>query len=192
MFDVRGFAVTTVDQIAAEADVSPRTFFHYFASKEDVVLGDIEDRLARLAQILSGHLAEHPPPTAIRRALLEVAEDYGAEREQILLRARITLAAPAVLARSLELQTQWEDTIAASFAASFGTDVDVDPRPRVLAAATIAAMRIAQRRWLAGQGVASLPELLVETLDLIETGTGNATFAQGVPRGARAADDPPS
>ncbi len=172
LFDAHGFAATTIDQIAAAADVSPRTFFHYFPSKEDVVLGDFDARLELLREALARRLARDAPSTALRRALLEVAEDYQAEREQILLRLRITQAAPSVRARSLDLQAQWEERIAATFAASFGVDPGDDPRPSILAAVAVAAMRIGQRRWLAEWGAARLPDLITEALDLFDAGTG--------------------
>ena len=170
LFAERGFAATTVAQIAAEADVSERTFFHHFASKEDVVLGDFEARLARLTELLAVRPPDEPPTTAIRRALLEVAEDYQAERERLLLRARLTLATPSVLARSLELQTRWEEVIADTVAGRLGVDADTDLRPRLMAAVTLAAMRVAQRRWLTDDGTAQLPELVTETLDLLDHG----------------------
>jgi AcrR family transcriptional regulator len=170
LFAERGFAATTVAQIAAEADVSERTFFHHFASKEDVVLGDFEARLVRLTELLATRPPDEPPTTAIRRALLEVAEDYQAERERLLLRARLTLATPSVLARSLELQTRWEEVIADTVAGRLGVDADTDLRPRLMAAVTLAAMRVAQRRWLTDDGTARLPELVTETLDLLDDG----------------------
>lgn len=173
LFTERGFEATTVAQIAAEADVSPRTFFHHFASKEDVVLGDYEARLVRLAEVLSARPPDEPPSTAIRRALLEVAEDYEAERERLLLRARLTIATPAVLARSLELQTRWEDLIASTIAARLGVEPDDDLRPRLFAAVTLAGMRVAQRRWLTDGGSARLPALVTDTLDLLDHGLGD-------------------
>lgn len=160
------------DQIAAEADVSPRTFFHYFPSKEDVVLEEFEIRLARLTELLSVQAGKERPSTTIRNALLAVAKDYEAESEQIMLRVKLTLASPTVRAGSLELQARWEDKIAATFAASLGVDTDEDPRPRILAAITLGAMRIAQRRWVAGGGRARLPDLITETLDVLDRGAG--------------------
>lgn len=176
LFEGQGFEATTVDQIAGAADVSPRTFFHHFASKEDVVLGDFEARFERLIELLCSRIGQDHPSAAIRRALLEVAEDYETEREQILLRTKLMLASPAVHARSLEMQARWEDKVATTFAARFGVDTDSDPRPRIFAAVTLGAMRIAQRRWVEGDNDVRLPELITETLDLLDAGTANLDY----------------
>ncbi len=170
LFAEAGFEATTVEQIAAEADVSPRTFFHHFASKEDVVHGDYEARLSRLTEGLGDRPPHESAATAVRNALLEVAADYTAEWERLLLRARLTAGNPSVLARSLALQHQWEEVVAGAVADRLQVDVAADPRPRLLAAATLSAMRVAQRRWLETGGATPLPTLLVEHLDLLERG----------------------
>lgn len=180
LFAEAGFVATTVEQIAAEADVSPRTFFHHFTSKEDVVLGDYDVRLRRLAERLGDRPSQEAAATAVRNALLEVAADYATERERLLLRARLTAQTPSVLARSLALQHQWEEVVAGAVADRLHVDVATDPRPRLLAAATLSAMRVAQRRWLETGGATPLPTLLVEHLDLLEGGLSGFD-AEGVP-----------
>lgn len=172
LFAEHGFEATTVARIAAAAEVSPRTFFHHFASKEDVVLGDYEARLARLTERLATRPADEPPLAAIRAALLAVATDYEAERERLLQRARIVADTPSVLARSLEVHARWEEAVAHTIARRLGVGMDDDLRPGLTAAVTVAAMRVAQQRWLASDGTTPLPTLLGEALDLLEAGLG--------------------
>ena len=87
LFAERGYEETTISDIAAAAEVSPRTFFSYFPSKEDVVFAEMDERLA---DVRAG-LAERPPArrrwrrsAGSRSALLQAiaAEDgeYGASR----------------------------------------------------------------------------------------------------------------
>ncbi|WP_430334107.1 TetR family transcriptional regulator [Rhodococcus sp. ACT016] len=70
LFTEQGYAQTTVDQIAAAADVSPSTFFRYFPSKEQLIL--IDDLDAPMLAAIAAQPADTPPLTACRRAFEEV------------------------------------------------------------------------------------------------------------------------
>ena len=100
LFQARGYAATTVDQIAEAAEVSPSTFFRYFATKEDVVLYDDFD--PALLAAFQAQPAELSPVEAMRRAVVEVfngipLEDVGLERE----RARLLVGVPELRGRLL-------------------------------------------------------------------------------------------
>ena len=60
-FEANGFDATTIDDIAAAADIAPRTFFAYFPTKEDVVLADYADRLERTTNELARRPPAEPP-----------------------------------------------------------------------------------------------------------------------------------
>ncbi|HEV7974932.1 TetR family transcriptional regulator [Amycolatopsis sp.] len=77
MFDEQGYADTTVRDIASAADVTERTFFRYFPSKEDLVLGEVLDLIPVLGARVRARPADEPPYPAVLNALLDVA----AERE---------------------------------------------------------------------------------------------------------------
>src|SRR5581483_8814703 len=95
LFGERGFDAVTVDDIAAEADVSRRTFFRYFASKEDVLLADHFVQLARLREAIATRPADEPVLTALRRALLSMTSDFEERREMVILRGRIMRETPS-------------------------------------------------------------------------------------------------
>jgi AcrR family transcriptional regulator len=70
LFDERGYEETTISDIAAAAEVSPRTFFSYFPSKDDVVFAEMDERLADMRE----RLAERPPGEAPMATFRRVAE----------------------------------------------------------------------------------------------------------------------
>ena len=177
LFAERGFDVVTVDDIAAGADVSRRTFFRYFASKEDALLSDHPRALAELRRALGGRPDDEPPLTALRHAFLSIAGSYEERRERLLHRARIMAETPSLQARSLAHQRLWEEAVADMLAERMGVDASVDLRPGVVAGSTIAALRVAVAAWLARDGEPHLPTLVAEALDLLDGG-----LAQGLTR----------
>src|SRR6266567_1321843 len=109
LFGERGFDAVTVDDIAAEADVSRRTFFRYFASKEDVLLADHFVQLDRLREAMAARPPDEPILAALRNALLSMTGDFEDRREMIILRGRLMRDTPSLQARSLVHQKAWED-----------------------------------------------------------------------------------
>ena len=102
LFDERGYEETTISDIAAAADISPRTFFSYFPSKDDVVFAEMDERLADVRAGLSERPDGEQPLATFRRvteALVQAiaAEDgeYGAI-QVALIRERPSLQAQAL------------------------------------------------------------------------------------------------
>lgn len=170
LFDQRGYDAVTVDDIAAAADVSRRTFFRYFAGKEDVLFADQQERAEALRRALAARPSDEPPMTALRRALMSMATDYEIDRERLLRRARIMWATPSLQARSMANQRTGEQFVTELMAEWLGVDPVTDLRPAIVAASTLAAVRVAFTAWLAGGGKADLPALAGEALDLLDGG----------------------
>ena len=170
LFCEKGFDAVTIDDIAAAADVSRRTFFRYFASKEDVILSDHPKRLDELAAALNRRPADEPALTALRHAILSLAGSFEEQRDHMLARFRLITTTPALEARSLCLQRNWETSVTAMLAARMGVDPAEDLRPGVVAATTMSAMRIATANWLAAGGQDDLPKIVADALDLLDGG----------------------
>ena len=170
LFSERGFDAVTIDDIAAAADVSRRTFFRYFASKEDVILSDHPKRLDDLQAALDRRPAGEPALTALRNAIMSIAGTYEEDREHMLRRFRLMTTTPALEARSLCLQRNWETAVTEMVAARMGVDPAGDLRPGVVAAVTMAAMRVATVNWLAGAGKGDVLVIVAEALDLLDGG----------------------
>src|ERR1051325_4255086 len=96
LFTDKGFDAVTIDDIAASADVSRRTFFRYFASKEDVILSDHPRRLDELQAELDRRPVDEPALTALRHAILSLVSTYEENREQMVRRFRLLTTTPAL------------------------------------------------------------------------------------------------
>src|SRR5262249_45647666 len=111
LIEERGYDATTVEEIAAAADGSPRTFFCYFASKEDVIV-DGGEHVAFLA-VLASQPAAGSPIEFMRGAVRSMGAGIdAAEIPMMLARSRLIFSTPALLARSLDQMQQIEDEIA--------------------------------------------------------------------------------
>ena len=179
LFTERGYDAVTIDDIAGEAGVSRRTFFRYFATKEDALFSDQPERLAELRQALAARPPDEPPLKAVRVALLSMAGNYEEEKEHLLGRVRIMRGTPALLGRALIYQRSWEDALSELVADRLGVDPLTDPRPGVVAGATMAALRTAITLWLAEQGKTHLPTLAAEALDLLDGGLQHVGDVRG-------------
>ena len=170
LFGERGFDSVTVDDIAAEADVSRRTFFRYFASKEDVLLADHFVQLARLRDAMAARPGDEPILTALRNAILSMTGDFEERKEAVILRGRIMRETPSLQARSLVHQKAWEDAMQEMVADRLGVDPAVDLRPGVVSATTLAAMRVAFTNWLTAGATGDVIAMTAEALDLLDGG----------------------
>lgn len=170
LFEGDGFEQTTVGDIAAAADIAPRTFFHYFATKEDVILSDYADRLRRIVSVLTERPSQEHAWQALQQAFLVVAADYESEQAQLWRRFRIMATTPSVFARSLQLQAGWEDTLAEALAGRLGVDRGADITPRLMASTALAAMRASLAHWLAGGGASSLPTQVAQCFERLSRG----------------------
>jgi AcrR family transcriptional regulator len=156
----RGLEHVTVEQIAAAAEIAPRTFFRYFDSKEDALLADHSDRLALLRQTLRDRPASEGPLTAVRASILEVVGDLEDNRELMLCKFQLMQDSPTLHAQSLEKMAELERTLAEALAERSGADLERDYRPFVIAAAVCSAMRVAIDRWGASGGGGDLTEMV--------------------------------
>ncbi len=123
LFRERGYYETTVEQIAAAAEVSPSTFFRYFPTKEDVVLQDDVD-------LITLEAFEAQPPglsaiAALRAALRTVAAELSAEDvEQFRESSALSVSVPEIRARAFEEFAQSIRMIAEAISKRAGRDAD--------------------------------------------------------------------
>ncbi|MBE2317740.1 TetR family transcriptional regulator [Solirubrobacter sp. CPCC 204708] len=133
LFDEQGFAATTIDQIAAGAEVSRATVLNYFGTKEDIVFGDAPAAAEALREALA---AGDEALTTFRDWLLALVELGGWIEPELVLQQRLAEEAPTVAARRLALHQEFARVIADALVEQFGPDRRV---PATLAAASLTA-----------------------------------------------------
>ncbi|GAA4540369.1 hypothetical protein GCM10023175_12910 [Pseudonocardia xishanensis] len=154
LFTARGYDDTTVDDIAAAAGVGRRTFFRYFAGKEDAVSPDHELGLARIAEVFeTAHPAEPLLPLTLR-AGETVFDLYLSEPDTARKRFALVHAVPALRDREAAMVHHYRRLFTRELTARLSGVEDGDLRAAVTAAAVVAAHNQALRRWLADGGTA--------------------------------------
>lgn len=135
LFRERGYSATTVEQIAAAADVSPATFFRYYPTKEDVVIQDDLDVL--LPEAVEAQPAELNPIAAVRAAIKETMDQLGpGELERLQETIDLTNSVPELRARSVDEFIRTIDLMAVPLARRAGRSPD-DIEVRYMAGAMI-------------------------------------------------------
>jgi AcrR family transcriptional regulator len=181
LFASRGFDETTTEAIAEAADLSQRTFFRHFPSKEAVLYADMDDLRLQVRRALLERPAGEPPIVAVREAILALADNYEAERDQRFLQAKLAAAYPSVSAYSRAVvQAAWERELVEVISERLGVDPTADPRPEIVAGAAMSALRVSIRRWTAAGGETDLLELVAEAFDAL---AGLSELARPTPSG---------
>jgi mycofactocin system transcriptional regulator len=168
LFARKGFDDTTIDDIATEAGIARRTFFRYFASKNDVVWGDFEAHLQRLRKLL----AETDPRTPLLDAVSGAVVEFNRfdVREVPWHRQRMTLilSVPTLQADSTLRYRSWREVITGFVAERYGLPPSA-LLPRVAGHAFLAACIAAYEHWLETDE-ADLPDLLDEAIRRVGAG----------------------
>jgi len=167
LFAERGFDDVTVDEIADRAEVSKSTLFRYFETKEDLLLVDARMHRDALLRALSDRPTDEPVLASLRYALQSLAADYQADRLRAVQRNRIIAESPALAARALERQVAWEDGLAEVILPRLAGEADAEIRAAVLAAAAMAVVRVATRRWIASDDDTEMIDHVLAALDLL-------------------------
>lgn len=166
LFDQRGFANVTVEEIASEARLSVRTFYRYVPTKEHVLQLRIDRRSEVLRAILSSRPLDEPPLRSVRRAL----EEEFAAVDTTLLRRWISVTAntPSALKGVMgAIQLKIHPVIAEFFGSRLGVSGD-ELVPTMLAAATLGVIQAAHTRWFVHEG--DFQTTISESLAVLEEG----------------------
>jgi AcrR family transcriptional regulator len=142
----KGLDAVTIEDITEAADVSLRTFFNYFASKEEALTAPDPERLARLRLELLARPADEPALVALREVLVADATELGERRDEWLRQLSVCKRDPRLLVALAGSWTVLERELAAALADRLGS-LDDDLQAQVAAAVAVGALRVAVRRW---------------------------------------------
>jgi AcrR family transcriptional regulator len=165
LFVSHGFDATTVDEIAAAVEVSPRTFFRYFPTKEHVVFDSSDQVLARLRDAIRAAPDDAPDAFALREAFLALARAIENRRDDNLVRGRLIADNPSLRARAVSVENEWGQALATELAKRSRRRVDF--AARVLVASGLSANRAATDEWSSRGGRTSLTQLIIRAFDAL-------------------------
>jgi AcrR family transcriptional regulator len=175
----RSLASVTVKDIAEAADVSPRTFFNYFPSKEAVLFGGDPDRAAQLRDRVATWAPGQPALEVLRSVLRADAEamaqelrELGGEPGEWLRRMKVARTDPHVRAAHAGQMAMIERAVAEGLATRLGADQESDPYPGVLAAAAVGVMRACMVFWAGAgaDGTIQLGDLIDQAFSALAAG----------------------
>ena len=162
LFLEKGFEETTAEDISEAAGISRSTYFRYFATKEDVVVGT----LVRFGDLMLASLRSCPDDDGIWSALRVALEPMIAAQEQQepisgLDVARLIHRNPSLRSRHFEKTMSWQAALVPEVARRLGVaDDPIDPRPSALVAAALGSLSAATDAWVASDGQRSLSRLV--------------------------------
>jgi TetR/AcrR family transcriptional regulator, regulator of mycofactocin system len=144
LFSQQGYDATTVDEISEAASVSPRTFFRYFATKEDVVFGAGDET----ADHLRAAMAQAPgdDKRAVVEALLAFSTFLDTRRDAVLSRRQLMADNPSLQGRGRLVEDGWAGVVAGMLAERSGTDEPTFEQT-VLAGCAVGVLSAAVHEW---------------------------------------------
>lgn len=176
LFAEQGFENTTVDQIASAAGLSRTTFFRYFGTKEEVVLGRVGEYGRAVADALAARPEDEPLWEALRRSYDVITEEGpggpGSPTDVI----RLLSDACTLMTKHWEKTQGWLSMLAPEVSRRLGgPGPATDMRANALAAAAIACLDAASDAWIASGGTASLSLLADQAMGVLrEPDSGGA------------------
>ena len=170
LFASRGFEETTVDDIAAAAGIGRRTFFRYYASKNDTVWGDFDAQLDTLRRWFDDCKPDVPLMDAVHAAVVTFNRLPREEEPWHRRRMALILITPALQAHSTPMYARWRAVIADFVAGRIGARPE-DMVPQLTAYAALGAAVAAYEQWLRNED-AELEPLIDLAMGELQRGFG--------------------
>jgi AcrR family transcriptional regulator len=166
----RGIDHVTVEDIAAAADVSTRTFFNYFSNKEEAVVGSDPEWLAQVLTELAERPVDEEPLFALEAVFQGFASLLVQDREVHLTRRKVMADNPSLLSRRAAAFDEFERALVNAIRERMGADATTDAESALVVAAAVAAMKVSVDLWLDSEDDTELPQLLHRAIDRLAGG----------------------
>ena len=172
----RGWETVTVDEIAAAANVSPRTFRNYFSTKAEAVAAGHLERMLRIADELRARPADEQLWTAITNSVsaqFEPPRQGGrqlADASPWMERIRFLFTEPAIQGEVLKASAAAQSELARAIAERIGLSRASDLYPQLVAAIVVAVVGVVSDRWLRDGPSGSIVPLMRRAFDLVAAG----------------------
>jgi TetR/AcrR family transcriptional regulator, regulator of mycofactocin system len=173
LFTERGFEATTVEEIAAAAEVSRRTFFRYYDSKAAVLWHEFDGEVSALRTAFAAAPPDLSTIEAIRQVVISVNHYRAADADELRTRMNLIGSVPALQASAGPHYEQWERAVSDFAASRLGQPAD-SLYPLAIGRVTLAACRAAFDRWVVNAD-ADLTIYLDAALTALSDGFGPAT-----------------
>ncbi|HET8617550.1 MAG TPA: TetR/AcrR family transcriptional regulator [Acidimicrobiales bacterium] len=169
----------TVEAIAEAAGVSPRTFFNYFGSKEDALLGVNPNETTQLLADLVARPEGEGALEALHGMARRAAARLEAEADDMWARYELAQSHPPLAMRRAARFSEVERVLAEEIARRTGLDVDRDPYPMLAVSTALGAIRVAMAVWHDRGRTCALADAVDETFTLLARGLPSPIPAAG-------------
>ena len=168
LFVEKGYDETTIDDLAAAAGMSKRTFFRYFASKEELVMGKYEYFGEQLAEDLAARPAGEPIWVSLRQVFAQVVDHVESEGTASVAMEKIVRDHPALNASYLERVSRIQELLLDEARTRTGWTDPADPRTAAILGAAFSCLIAAWTTWLTTNQARPFGDLVDQAMDAIQ------------------------
>lgn len=163
LFAEQGFEKTTVEQIAAQSGLSRTTFFRYFGSKEEIILGRISEIGVMVAEALKAISSEEIPWKALRQAFETIVTGVATDEKNALVMMRLLSDASALTTRRWEKEQGWQSLLVPLILPRLNGNL---LQANALVASAICCLEAATDEWMACKNEVPLGLLLDQSMEI--------------------------
>lgn len=171
----RGLDHVTVEGIAEAADVSTRTFFNYFSSKEEAVVGSEPEWLTHVAEVLAARAYDEQPLFSLEAVFEEFAALLVQDRAVHVLRRKVMADNPSLMARRTAAFDELEQVLVTAIRERMPASATAAGDAALVVAAAVAAMKVSVDAWVDSDGDADLTALLHHAINRLAVGFAPAS-----------------